>query len=124
MPEEPNKPSSVKFNYVKSNYFRVIHADGAYGGITPYGNIFFSLYNDRAAVPDVTVQAVGESGFAGDEIVSERIGKTGIERELEVSVVMPLYAAKALHEWLEIRIKTVEKMQEEQQQQKESEVKS
>jgi hypothetical protein len=121
MPDE-TKPSSVRFHYVKSNYFRVIHADGAYGGLTPYGGIFLSLYNDRKAIPDETVQSVGENGLLGPEISERTKTKDGIEREVETCIIMTLNTAKAIQQWLEERIKILEKLQEERQPQ-ESEVK-
>ncbi|HLW54414.1 MAG TPA: hypothetical protein VKW06_16380 [Candidatus Angelobacter sp.] len=58
---EEKKPVSVCFHYVKSNYFRVIHADGMYGGLTPCGGIFFALYSDRQPLPELTVQSVLEA---------------------------------------------------------------
>src|SRR5579864_8214012 len=51
--DEEKKPVSVCFHYVKSNYFRVIHADGMYGGLTPCGGIFFALYSDRQPLPSL-----------------------------------------------------------------------
>ena len=33
--------SKVEFHYIKSNHFRVIHADGVYGGATPRGFIIW-----------------------------------------------------------------------------------
>jgi hypothetical protein len=102
-------PSSIALHYVKSNYFRVVHADGAIGGFTPRGEIFVSLYSERAPLPDVTVQAV-ENGQLGKEIIEQRKGSEGILRELEVGVVMDLNVAKSLMTWLEERIKVAEQM--------------
>jgi hypothetical protein len=103
-------PSSVMFNYIKSNYFRVVHADGAMGGFTPRGQLFFSLYSERAPLPDVTVQAI-EGGQLGKEITEKREGSAGIARELEVGVVMDIAVAKSLRDWLNERIKIFEQLQ-------------
>lgn len=102
-------PSSITLHYIKSNYFRVIHADGAMGGFTPRGEVFFSLYSERAPLPDVTVQAV-ENGQLGKEIIEQRKGSEGILRELEVGVVMDLNVAKSLVEWLKERISVADEM--------------
>ena len=37
---------TVTFDYIKSNLFRVIHADGVWGGIAPTGKIHLSFFND------------------------------------------------------------------------------
>ena len=44
---------SVKFHYIKSNSFRVLHVDGSLGGITPGRNIFVSLFSERGALPQI-----------------------------------------------------------------------
>jgi hypothetical protein len=106
-------PSNVKFRYIKSNYFRVVHADGVFGGFTPQGNIFFSVFSERAPLPDVTFQAV-EDGRLGKELIEHRQGGTdGVVRELEVGLTMNLTVAKSLADWLKERIEIAEKMQAE-----------
>jgi hypothetical protein len=115
-------PSSVTLNYIKSNYFRVIHADGAIGGFTPKGEMFVSLYSERPPLPDVTVQAI-ENGQLGPEILEQRRGTEGILREVEVGVVMDLNVAKALVVWLMERINVADQMQADSQTARESEVK-
>lgn len=120
---------SVRFHWTTSNQFRVIHADGAYGGLTPYGAIFVALYSDHPPIPDVTVQPVSEEGLLGPEIAEGKVAAEGIEREVEVSIVMSIPTAEALRDWLNERIKLAEKAQQEIQQhrmkeQQESEVKT
>jgi hypothetical protein len=109
-------PSTIKFHYVKSNYFRVIHGDGLFGGFTPSGDIFFSVYSERAPLPDVTVQAI-EHGNLGKEIIAQRVSSDGIVRELEVGVSMNAKVARSLIVWLEERVKIAEQFQEQQAQQ-------
>ena len=107
----PSIPAHIKFRYVKSNYFRVVHTDGAMGGFTPQGNLFVSLYSERAPLPDATVQAI-EEGKLGKELLEHRQGGTeGITRELEVGLSMNLSVAKSLVEWLKERIEMAEKLQ-------------
>jgi hypothetical protein len=119
---EGQLPSSVTLNYIKSNYFRVIHADGAIGGFTPKGEMFVSLYNERPPLPDVTVQAI-ENGQLGAEILEQRRGTEGILREVEVGVVMDVNVAKALVAWLTERINVADQMRADSQTARESEVK-
>jgi hypothetical protein len=52
-PELPQEDEVVVFEYIKSQLFRVIHSDGAIGGITPTGNVHVAFYSDRAAIPKV-----------------------------------------------------------------------
>ena len=83
------QPTEVSFDYIKSNIFRVIHADGAFGGLAPNGNIHMALYNERQAIPTQMVYALEGIGL-GPEIKGKRKGRGGLVREVEVDVIMSL----------------------------------
>ena len=105
-----NTPTELKVRYIKSNFFRVVHSDGAFGGFTPQGNIFVGIYNERAPIPDVTYQAI-EGGIVRKDIVEHRQdGKTEIIRELEVGLTMDINVAKSLLDWLKEKIEVFEKI--------------
>jgi len=107
-------PSQIKLRYLRSNYFRVIHADGVFGGFTPQGNIFPSLFSDRAPLPDVTIHAGDAGGVLGKELLDRReVSNETVTRELEVGISMNLNVAKSLLEWLKERIEIGEKAQAE-----------
>lgn len=90
--------NAVKFHLVKGNFFRVIHADGVVGGITPSREIFLSLFNERDAIPQLIEQAINADGSLGEEI--KRSGKEGIVREIEVGVMLNVKTAKLIADWL------------------------
>ncbi len=104
----------VKFHYLKGRLFRIIHVDGALGGLTPSLDLFISLYNQRAPIPTITVQGILENGLLGDEILADRETKDGIIREVEVGLIMNLSTAKVLHQWLGDKIGLAEKAQRQQ----------
>lgn len=104
--------TKIKFHYIKSNFFRVIHVDGVFGGVTPSADIFLALFSQRPPLPKMTVQAVLPDGNLGEEIMTERDSKEGIVREAEIGVNLDLAAAKALHVWLGERIELLEKTQD------------
>lgn len=97
---EPPKPSQVRFHYLKSNYYRTIHANGAFGGITPRGEIAMQLYSERFPLPDTTTHVVNPDRSLGGEIVRERQTRDGILRELEVGAVFDLDTAREIADWL------------------------
>ena len=99
----------VRFHYIKSNEFRVIHVDGAHGGITPRGNIFAALYSVRAPIPQMTVHNLKTDGTLDDEV--ERKVRDGIVNEVEVGVMFDLASAEAFHAWLEEKIAKLKEMQ-------------
>jgi hypothetical protein len=88
----------------KSNYFRVIHVDGAFGGGTPtLGNIMMTVFSHRIPFPE---RIVNDSN--GNEVVEKRVVKYGMEQEFEASLVMSLETAKILRVWLDNTIKNTE----------------
>jgi hypothetical protein len=96
---QSNEQREINFRYIKSNLFRVVHADGAFGGISPRGNIHFSLYNERIALPDSSKITVSDK--TGEVIGAEKFKNSGsIVREIEVDVVTDLPTAMQLYKWL------------------------
>jgi len=114
-PTKAGSQKKIKFHYLKSNLFRVIHVDGALGGLTPTLDLFFTLYSQRAPIPNLTVQPVLQNGQLGEEIVSERVTKDGIIREPEVGVMMSLSTARAFHKWLTDKLELADKAIKQQQ---------
>lgn len=91
-------PSSVTFHYIKANDFRVVHVDGAIGGITPRGLIHAAIYNERAAIPQTVVNSLNTDGLVGE--VMEVNVKPGIVREMQVDLLLDRDAAESLRIWL------------------------
>jgi len=98
----------VAFDYIKSQQFRAIRADGAIGGITPSGMIHFALYSERHPIPRRLVHEVGTDGELGPSIDSETIARDAIVREMEVDIFLTPPVAKSLHKWLGEKISVLE----------------
>jgi len=105
-----NVPTSVPFHYIKSNLFRVVHTDGAVGNVTPGGLIFIGIYNERVPIPQVMVHEITDTGQVGSERAEERVGKTGIVREIDFGAVMSAETAEHLVTWLREKIDLVYKL--------------
>jgi hypothetical protein len=105
--------SVILFHYIKSSFFRVIYAEGAYGGVTPRGKLHFSLYNERPAIPRLTEVDVAEDGVttSGPERIVET--RAGIVREVETQILMDLPVAIEFHSWLGSQILKAQKISEE-----------
>lgn len=106
----PNK--QIQFHYKKSNLFRVIHSDGAWGGLTPELDVFFTFFNSRPPIPEMLVQKIDDDGKLGDEIPELGISKKGIVREVEVGVVMKSEDVQNLIIFLQDRLANIKKIKE------------
>jgi hypothetical protein len=107
-------PERVTFNYIKSNFFRVIHVDGIEGGVTPSSDIYINLYSERFSIPKKRVYELDSEGSL-DEVVEERDDLNSVIREIDVSAVMSIDTAKALFEWLKDMIEIAEEDEQEEE---------
>lgn len=112
MADELNK-EELSVTYIKSNHFRVVHADGMFGGPTPRGLIHMDIYSERQPIPQqavykVAVQESGE-GLIGEEIRERRITReTNVVREVELGIVLDVNVAKSLMAWLAKMVNAIE----------------
>src|SRR5271157_2184176 len=100
-------PPSIKFHYIKANLFRVIHVDGAIGGITPNRGIFVSLFSERSALPKMIEQELLPNGTLGEEktVVQYSEGKEGLVRDMEIGVMLSVDVAQKIAEFLNNQVK-------------------
>jgi hypothetical protein len=104
-PPQGRLPTRLLYHWIKSTLFRVVHADGAWGGISPRGTLHFAVYNERNAIPQVTsrpIKQIGESFEAGAETTVA--AREGLVREIEVEVIMDYQTAVEFHQWLTTKI--------------------
>ena len=105
---EESPPTSIDFHYIKSNSFRVVHADGVWGGPTPRGYLTMAFYSERHPIPQKLTHELKPEGTLGDPIVRET--KQGVVREVEVEVVLDLEMAKGMFEWLKEKIEALDNL--------------
>jgi hypothetical protein len=97
--EERQKDSTTRqitFNYVKSNFHRVIHTDETFSGVTPNGEIYVELCSERPSLPRQIVVSLDKSGQVKEEAFEPQDVNSHIDREMEASIVMNLETAESL----------------------------
>lgn len=100
-PQEPN--SEIQTRFTRSEFCRVIHVDGVWGGFTPQWNVHMALYSERWALPDGTTIRFDAEGVREDAPVS-----AGPIREIEADVILSQTAAIALRDWLITRLSSLQ----------------
>lgn len=101
--------SEIRFDYIKSNHYRVVYADGFHGGLTPNGKIHMAIFNERRPIARSETYRLTERDGLGE--MEFRIERDAVIREVETSVLMDLDKAMALFRWLEKIFKKVEELQ-------------
>ena len=56
--EQP--PKTIRYHYIKSNSFRIVHADGVYGGSTPKGYLHLDFFSERFPIPQLVEHSVNK----------------------------------------------------------------
>ncbi len=110
-PSAPNKTAEnqIKFDYIKSNYFRSIHADGIWGGVNGHLDIAMAFYSERPAIPQQITIPI-ENGKLGNEIEAKRVGRDAVIRDVEISVTMNVEVARSFRHWLDEKISAIDKI--------------
>ena len=101
-------PKDIKIHYIKTHSYRTYHVDGAYGGLTPKGNLYCEFFIDRNVTPQTVVHEIDKDGRLGE--VKEKIGKDGFVRQIECGISLDMETAYTLKNWLEEKIKEYEKI--------------
>lgn len=96
-------PPTINFDYIKSNFFRAVHADGVWGGINGHLDVVMAFFSERPAIPQRLVFEL-DGHALGKEVPEKRVGRDSTVREVEVSVSMNADMARSLHAWLGERI--------------------
>lgn len=111
---DPHSPetslSSIRYTFIKSPFFRTIFMNGAWGGVTPRGQLQMSIYTEHHPFPEFTINEVSPEGILGAE--TDRSQIEGYTREIEVNVIMNLREAVSLRNWLNTRIEQMEQIEQ------------
>lgn len=102
-------PDKIKFDFIKSNYFRTIHADGVWGGVNGHLDIAMAFYSERPAIPQQITMPV-ENGKLGNELEDKRVGRDAVIRDVEIAVTMNVEVARSFRQWLDDRIRAIDEI--------------
>jgi hypothetical protein len=108
-PAGRSAPNQIKFDFLKSNYFRSIHADGVWGGVNGHLEIAMAFFSERPAIPQQITVPI-ENGKFGNELEDKRVGRDAVIRDVEISVTMNVEVARSFRQWLDERIRAVDEI--------------
>lgn len=107
--EEKELPDSIKYSYSKNSNFRVIKADGVWGGATPRGEIVMSVFSERHPLPNFEEYKILEDGTLEKPPFNRHTESEGIMREVEVALSLHPDVAKTVADWLLSKLSELEK---------------
>lgn len=95
-------PKEINIHYIKTSSYRTYHVDGAYGGLTPKGDLYCEFFVERQVTPQSVVHEVENDGRLGK--MKKKIGEDGFIRQIECGISLDINTATALKGWLEEKI--------------------
>lgn len=101
--------------FIKSNFCRVIHGDGAYGGPIAVGGvpqILMAIYSTHPAVPEVETFAVEKVDESTGRFTALPLQLKKIVHEIEAEVIISVPCARSLRDWLDTQIRTAEHLED------------
>jgi len=100
----------IKFKYIFSKDYNPKYANGAYGGITPKGEITVNFYFERQGLPNTQTHKISDEGKLSNDIETEPkdLLKSMI-RFVDTGVILNLASAKDLIAWLTEKVELFEK---------------
>ncbi len=105
-----SKDQTVKFKYIIPDNLKDCYINGAWGGVTPRGEIHLHAYSERNCIPKTCVHNVTKDGKLGEQIDMNAGGD--YVRVIQSSLIMNLSTAKSLRKWLDDMIQAAEKNQQ------------
>lgn len=113
MPNDTKEAGTVKFKFTRNEGYRIIHANGVWGGFTPRGEFLMEFFIETPQKIDTITHELQAEGKIGKEI--DRNPKQNSEgpvvnREIQSAVVMSPDTAKSLMLWIQDKLKDIEKI--------------
>lgn len=100
-------PTEITFRFIKSPLYRVIHVDGAWGGLTGRGNIHLAVYSEQSDPPPSLSYRVDEKTGALIDLPKQE--PDPLVRQIESHMIMNRNTAVSIRDWLTNRIELLDK---------------
>lgn len=99
MAEPVGEDRQVKFVYRRAADYRIIPANGVWGGVTPRGDLLAEFYVESLTTPETVTHLVRADGRLGEEL-SRAPAQRPFVREVQVGLVLSLAQAESIGKWL------------------------
>ncbi|MEW6127721.1 MAG: hypothetical protein AB1757_11845 [Acidobacteriota bacterium] len=107
--EQDNKDQQVEFVFEYDPNYRLVPANGAWGGITPRGDIRIDFFVESQAIPHRVVNKIDiKANAIGEEI--KRVPEKHFVRQIQVSILMNPSAFESLGEWIQDRLEQLKEL--------------
>jgi hypothetical protein len=106
MKKEETKPNKVKFFYEKTEDYRPVYINGAYGGMSPKGELIAHFYMEYSDVPLEQITPLDDKGrLIKEETLNFNRRETPkdtmpIKREIKTGIIIPAQEVRNIASWM------------------------
>ena len=97
---EQEHSNKVKFIFRKSEGYQIHYVNGAFGGLTPRGDILYHLFFEHRDLPGEEEMTIEEGKLKPQEDLAD----LEMVRDLKVGIIMTPEQAESLANWLLSRV--------------------
>lgn len=101
--KDKSEPESIVFKYTKANDYRIVTANGAYGGPEPTGGIKVDFFIESLEYPNL--QRFELEGTKLGKEVRRIPGENNWVRELQIGLLLSRDVAETIGNWLLEKVK-------------------
>lgn len=103
-----NMPLRIRYEYKLKKDVSLEYAHGVWGGVNPHGEIELNFYTESDAIPPFAERIVTPEGHLGHEVTPEEEDVKLVTRSVNSRIVMNYATARAMYEWLDERLASLE----------------
>lgn len=111
MPGPVGEDRQAKFFFEYDPHYRLVGANGIWGGITPRGDLQLDFFAESIAIPDTVTNLVTPEGKLGPEL--GRSPERRFMRRLQVGVLLSLEQADSIADFIKEKVAEFRKHREE-----------
>lgn len=104
MQEQKRTEETIKIVFSSAPGYRVVAANGVWGGLTPRGELKMDFIVDSLRTPDLVAHSIKPDGGLGDEIRREP-AEGVLFRELQIGILLPIGHAESIAKWMLDKVK-------------------
>ena len=99
----------IKFKYVFSEEYNPIYCNGAFGGVSPQGEIVANFFLERMPIPNSVTNTFNSDGsLGGVSNVEPADLENSFVRFVSTGIVLNETAAKSIYDWLGTQLEELE----------------
>lgn len=101
-------PTKIRYEYIQENNAKPNYTHGVWGGLSPLGEIEVNFYVESDKIPEFSERRMDEEGTLGPEMAPYNENERIIIRNIHSKILINYQTAKALIEWLEEKVESLE----------------